>query len=90
MITPDSRYSSLAVIVTDTAKGKQQVIDLEPPSVQTVSFTYYQVEEGDTVDQIAHAEYDSGHLWWLIADANPEILDWHTLEPGTILRIPSA
>ena len=90
MITPESRYSSLAVIVTDTAHGKQQVIDLEPPSVRTVSFTYYQVEEGDTVDQIAHGEYDSGSLWWIIADANPEIIDWSDLKPGTILRIPSA
>ena len=90
MITPNSRYNSLAVVVTDTPRGKQQVIDIETPGTQTVSFTYHQVQDGDTIDALALDEYDDGNLWWVIADANPEVLDWHTLTPGTILRIPSA
>jgi hypothetical protein len=31
-----------------------------------------------------------GQYWWMIADCNPEILDWNDLQVGTIIRIPSA
>lgn len=51
-------------------------------------FTYYQVEEDDTIDWIASEYFGDGRMWWAIADANPEILDWMHLPIGTVLRIP--
>lgn len=90
MITADSRYNNTPVSVVDTPQGKRQVVGIEPAQERSFEFTFYQVEEGDTVDSIADDNFDSGTLWWIIADANPEILDWHTLSPGTILRIPNA
>jgi len=61
------------------------------PSRQTswgFSFTYYAMTEGDRIDLLAMDLYGDGMLWWKIADANPEILDWTEIPIGTILRLP--
>ena len=90
MISADSRYNNVPVTIVDTPQGKRQVLGIEPAQERSFEFTYYQVQEEETVDGIAHDEFGDGSLWWLIANANPEILDWHVLAPGTILRIPNA
>jgi len=76
-------------IVTDD-RGTHQSIDPVSNYTGVVNFTYYQVEEYDTIEWIASATYGDGRNWWVIANANPEILDWNDLEVGTILRIPNA
>lgn len=90
MITADSRYNNVPVTVVDTPNGKRQVLGIEPAQERSFAFTYYQVEDEDTIDSLAHDTFGSGSLWWMIADANPEILDWHTLQPGLIIRLPDA
>lgn len=89
MILPDSRYASSTVtVVDDPVRGQHQAINVLPPPERTFSFTYYQVAFGETIDMLAYRFMDDGSYWWMIADANPEILDWNNLSPGTILRIP--
>jgi phage tail protein X len=86
--------------------------DLDGDSVQvivpgtqhnyTITFTYHQVTNYDRLDSLAYAYYGSATLWWRIADANPEIMDWHHPSPGgavgngsgdltagTLIRIPN-
>lgn len=89
MITQGSRYTNSAV-TTAIVNGKPaKVIVPGTPQPLTVSFTTYIVTEGDTPDLLANQFYSDPTLWWRIADANPEILWWGSISPGTRLRIPT-
>jgi hypothetical protein len=55
----------------------------------TVNYTYYLWVYGDRPDSVAAFFYGDPSMWWNIADANPEILDWTDLQPGTVIRVPS-
>lgn len=89
MITATSRYASSTIDIVTDERGTHQSVNYPAPVTRTVTFTYYRVEAYVSVDDLAFDLYGSGRLWWLIADANPEILDWSRLAPGTVLRIPN-
>lgn len=89
MILPDSRYASSTItVVEDPLRGTHQAVTVLPPPERSFAFTYYQVVAGETVDMLADRFMGQGQYWWMIADANPEILDWNDLPTGTVLRIP--
>ena len=49
----------------------------------------YQVREGDRLDLLAMKFYRNPRKWWLIADANPQILSPEDLlVPGLLIFIP--
>lgn len=49
----------------------------------------YQAKEGDRLDLLAFRFYRTPRKWWLIADANPEVLyPDELLRPGRRLVIP--
>jgi nucleoid-associated protein YgaU len=88
--SPDSRYTTATVtVVDDPLRGQHQSVDPASPTDRTIQFTFYQVDADDTADSLAYDLLGKGQYWWMIADANPEILDWNNLVPGTVLRIPS-
>jgi nucleoid-associated protein YgaU len=93
VINDNSRYAqSKLVILTepDFPGGDRLTIVAGQQAAFTVSYTWYQVKQGQRIDQIALAYYGDGTLWWKIADANPAIMDWSVLPLGTLLRIPNA
>lgn len=90
MISANSRYVNQTVDVVTDARGTHQAISEVDPISGVINFTYYQVAEYDTPDKLAYETLGDGRLWWMIANANPEILDWTSLKVGTIIRIPSA
>lgn len=90
MITATSRYASSAVTLVEDDRGLHQSVNIPAPTDRAITFTYYQVEATDRIDMLAFRLYGTGQFWWVLADANPEILDWQNLTPGTILRIPNA
>lgn len=91
MIGPNSRYVGAVI---ETAVGPKddtrQVMQVRFPKSRRVMYTYYRVVGGDRIDTIAHDFYGNGQLWWMIADANPEIMDWLDLPPGEVIRVPNA
>ena len=90
-ITADSRYTTAAITTAVGPDGDtRQEMRTAFPRAQVVNYTYYRVIDLDRVDTIANDFYGRADLWWKIADANPEILDWMTLEPGTVIRVPNA
>lgn len=90
MITATSRYASWAVdVVTDSRGNTHQSLEQPAPQQTSFNFTYYQIQQGDTPDWLAYRFLNDGRLWWVIANANPEIIDWTSLTFGTIIRIPS-
>jgi nucleoid-associated protein YgaU len=90
MISADSRYRTATVQAVQTPTGPRQTILSSDPEARTISYTSYLVRDGDRIDLLAHRYLGQAALWWMIADANPEIHDWFALQTGTVLRIPSA
>ena len=91
MISTDSRYTTAVLqTVTDPDGTTRQEMRVAFPRSRVVQFTYYRTKASDRVDTLAAKHYGNGRLWWLIADANPEILDWTDLVPGTTIRVPNA
>jgi phage tail protein X len=90
-ITADSRYVT-ATVTTAVGPDGETRQEMRPafPRSRLITYTYYRVIDGERVDTIAHDFYGRGDLWWMIADANPEILDWMALDPGTVIRVPNA
>lgn len=90
MIDADSRYGTASIQTIQTATGVRQTIVTPEPVERVIDYTNYLVRDGDRIDQIAARFIGMAKLWWLIADANPEIHDWFWLQRGTLLRIPRA
>ena len=91
MITADSRYVGAVITTASGPDGEtRQEMRAAFPRSRVISYTYHRVIEGERIDVLAHRTYGKATLWWRIADANPEILDWYDVEPGTIIRLPNA
>lgn len=90
MISSRSRYAGVATAKILSPWGDLRVT-IVPGAARDWAFnyTYYQTKNGDRVDSLGRFFYGDDTKWWLIADANPQILDWTFIPPGTILRIPS-
>lgn len=89
MITQGSRYTNSEIIAATVHGKPAQVIVPGTPKPQKMSFTVYVSTVSDSVEGLAERFYSDATLWWRIADANPEVLWWGYLPPGTRLRIPT-
>jgi phage tail protein X len=89
VISADSRYSTSTITTVQTASGPRQTVVIPDPAEKVIAYTNYLVRDGDRIDQLAFRFLGLAKLWWMIADANPEIHDWFVLPRGTLLRIPS-
>lgn len=83
-----SRYDNIAVVYTDRRGEAVRGRELRPNPSWAFNFTRYAVREGDRIDIIADSVYGDPEMWYLIADANPDVLDWFQVSPGLTLRIP--
>lgn len=89
-ISADSRYAQSS-ISTFTVNGQpRQAIVAGQQVPFVVTYTYHQVLANERIDQIAYTYYADATRWWVIADANPEILDFSSLQAGYLLRVPNA
>lgn len=90
MIQPGSRYenSITETVIGPNGHARQIIVDT-PPGAYTFSYVSYQVTADDRIDSISADFYGDPTLWWNIANANPEIMDWSVLPVGAIIRIPN-
>jgi hypothetical protein len=51
---------------------------------------YYQhtYNQGERLDLLSYKYYETPSFWWVIAEFNPEILDFTNIPAGTVIRIP--
>jgi hypothetical protein len=89
MISGKSRYVNNPVVLVSSNRGPVVTIAPLPPQPRVLSYTYVRLADGDRLDLMAVRLYGDERLWWKIADANPEILDWTDVPMGTVLRVPS-
>ena len=91
MIDPTSRYANSSVVIAKGQNGNDTKVIV--PSTQVAyafQYSYYTVCADDTVQSIAGDFLGDTTLWWAVADANPEIMDWsQPLTTGYQLRIPA-
>lgn len=88
MISASSRYAT-STLDTQEIDG-QSVIYILPsqPVVTTFQYSFYTVTPADRIDTLAATFLGNPTLWYLIAQVNPQLIDYFLLTPGTILRIP--
>lgn len=90
MIGQDSRYTTASIVTANGPDGQpRQEMRAAFPRPKLITYTFYRVVSGERVDTIAWDFFGRADLWWLIAEANPEIIDWFDLAPGEVLRIPN-
>lgn len=89
MITSTSRYSESNLTLVSSGRGTNLTVVPSQQKEWAFTFTYHQVTSADRMDLLGEQYYGDSRLWWNIADANPEVLDWTVLTPGQIIRIPS-
>lgn len=89
MFFDGSRYLRvLDATLTDGPHRSVPVKRTREPVPTDLALTY-QVRAGDRLDALAFKFYRDARKWWLIADANPDVLTLEQLlEPGRLLRIP--
>ncbi|MBD0734068.1 tail protein X [Streptomyces sp. CBMA29] len=89
LISRTSRYQrNVTALVQDRNGATQQYIVHRVPTAMTLQVNDYLWQQGDRVDSLAADYYGSESSWWMIAEANPHVLDWADVAPGTHIRIP--
>lgn len=90
MINENSRYAlnRLGSLVDASGHSRVFILPNEPGPV-AFNYTLYTWHDDDRVDLLALDIYGVETLWWKIADANPEILNWLSLPTGSVIRIPN-
>jgi hypothetical protein len=90
MISTRSRYTRDHVVRLEGRGGlMRNTIFPRAPKPLVFSYTPYQWVSGDRVDGLAKFYFGDETMWWIVADANPEIMVWDEVSPGTIIRIPN-
>jgi hypothetical protein len=89
MINAASRYAHSQVVTIVSNDGHDiQVITSGHQSPYVFTYVWHMVQGNERIDNIAYDYYKDATQWWKIGDGNPEILDWSSLVPGTMIRIP--
>ena len=87
-IYTNSRYANQTVmrLRADNGSTYPTVFRSTPPPARR--FLHYTIKAGDRYDILAARYYSDPTLWWVIADANPEIPYPTNLPIGRVIRIP--
>jgi hypothetical protein len=90
MIAANSRYADSALVTLPGPSGSNVIVITPGQAVPyTFKYVYYITKATDRIDEIANAYFSDPSQWYRIGDANPQIMDWSDIPPGTIIRIPS-
>ncbi len=88
-IDTNSRYANNKLVAVEIDGRTRTTIVIEPPDEQRITFSTYVWQDGDQIEYLSWSAYGDEQAWWVIADANPEILYWNDLPRGTKVRVPS-
>jgi nucleoid-associated protein YgaU len=86
-----SRYETALVdFVALSPRGDAApVVFYEFSDLGRMTYAEYRWQAGDRLDALAMEYYRDPERWWIIAEANPEVLDIQNIPAGTVLRVPS-
>lgn len=89
MIASNSRYVNTPQVIENIKGIDVLYIGYQEPVAQTFQYSYYITNASDRIDNIASSFLGDPTQWFLIAQVNPEVINFLNLQPGTILRIPA-
>jgi nucleoid-associated protein YgaU len=85
----ESRYLNVKQYTVQDARGRNVTVVRTRPTLNLTGSFQYTVTSGDRLDLLAQKFYQSPRSWWLICDANPDLMyPDDLLEPGRVLTIP--
>ena len=86
-----SRYEDSAVdfLALEPNGDAAPVIFYKFSELGLMTYSEYSWKSGDRLEALATKFYRNSEFWWIIAEANPEIIDIQNIPAGTVLRIPS-
>ena len=87
-IFTNSRYNGQNVLRVQASDGNTYPTVYRSAPALPRRYLHYTVKMNDRLDLLANTYYGDPTLWWVIADANPEVLYPFALTMGSILRIP--
>lgn len=89
LISRTSRYQrNQTALVADRHGDPQLCVVRLAPVDQVLQVSDYRWQQVDRVDHLAAEYYGSESSWWMFAEANPQVLDWLAVPPGTRVRVP--
>lgn len=89
MFFDGSRYLRVKDYQVEDQTGRTVSVKRARPTARPTAGFLYQVKAGDRLDLLAHKFYRSARKWWLICDANPDLLaPDDLLRPGRLIVIP--
>ena len=80
------------ITILRTPDKKRYYKALKYPNIPlSINDIYVITTSGDRLDLLANQFYKDIRLWWIIANANPEIVrrDSFAIKPGLEIRIPT-
>lgn len=86
-----SRYETATVDFLSLTPGGDAapVIFYRFSGLGKMTYLEYTWKAGDRLESLAMKFYRDPEYWWIIAEANPEVIDIQNIPAGTTLRIPS-
>lgn len=88
-IGPTSRYANGVVTRMPDGTGTFNLSVLRTVPRSRVPYSLYVWQSGDRPDLLAKSVYGDPSLWWVIFDANPQVLYPLNVPVGTVIRIPT-
>jgi len=84
-----SRYLNVKEYAVTDPEGRTVTAKRSRPTLELNGSFRYTVKQGDRLDLLSNKFYHTPRKWWLISDANPDIMyPDELLAPGRILIIP--
>lgn len=86
-----SRYENSLVdfVALNYRRDAYPIVFYQFSDLGLMTYSEYTWKTGDRLDSLAMSVYRDPERWWIIAEANPEVLDIQNIPAGTVLRIPS-
>lgn len=89
MFFSESRYLSVKEYTVTGPQGTTVTVKRARPTLDLNGSFQYTVKDGDRPDLLSNQFYQSPRKWWLISDANPDVMyPDELLTPGRVLIIP--
>ncbi len=89
MFFSESRYLKVKEYTVQDGQGRNVTVKRTRCTLNLAGSFQYTVKDGDRLDLLANQFYRSPRKWWLICDANPDLMySEDLLMPGQVLIIP--
>ena len=89
MFFSESRYLKVKEYTVTDTQGRSVKVKRTRVTLDLTGSFQYTVKAGDRLDLLAQQFYRSPRKWWLICDANPDLMyPDDLLKPGQVLTIP--